>query len=46
VKLGLYKAAFKTENSNVYKRIIYFDNIRVGNSRATYDEMVPNNEKK
>jgi hypothetical protein len=45
-KLGLYKAAFKTENSIVYKRIIYFDNIRVGNSRATYDEMVPATDKK
>jgi len=38
-KLGLYKAAFKTTSSLVTKRVIFFDNIRVGNSNATYDDM-------
>ena len=38
-KIGLYKAAFKTDNSLVTKRVIYFDNIRVGNSNATYADM-------
>jgi hypothetical protein len=38
-KIGLYKAAFKTTSSLVSKRIIYFDNVRVGNANATYEEM-------
>lgn len=40
-KIGLYKAAFKTTSSNVSKRIIYFDNIKVGNENATYELMRP-----
>jgi len=38
-KIGLYKAAFKNDKSLVTRRIIYFDNIRVGNSKATYADM-------
>src|SRR4051812_2066823 len=43
-KIGLYKAAFKTTSSKVSKRIIYFDNIKVGNSNATLEEMDPSKE--
>jgi hypothetical protein len=37
--IGLYKAAFKKESTLVSKRIIYFDNVRVGNANATYTSM-------
>lgn len=38
-KIGLYKSAFKYGTSLVNTRIIYFDNIRVGNANATYTDM-------
>jgi hypothetical protein len=40
-KIGVYKAAFKHHRSDVNKRILYFDNIRVGNQNATFDDMTP-----
>ncbi|GAA4305160.1 hypothetical protein GCM10023183_19090 [Nibribacter koreensis] len=43
-KIGLYKAAFKSGTSAVAKRVVYFDNIRVGNEQATYQEMAPSSE--
>jgi hypothetical protein len=38
-KLGPYKASFKHGTSMVKRRIIYIDNIRVGNSKATFGDM-------
>lgn len=38
-KIGLYKSAFKYGTSDVDRRIIYFDNIRVGNENATFADM-------
>ena len=38
-KIGLYKAGFKTDKSKVTRRIIYFDNVRVGTSNASFKEM-------
>ena len=38
-KIGLYKAGFKTEKSLVDRRVIYFDNIRVGNKNAGFKDM-------
>lgn len=40
-KIGLYKSAFKYGTSDVNRRIIYFDNIKVGNENATYETMRP-----
>jgi hypothetical protein len=40
-KIGLYKAAFKFGTSDMKRRVIYFDNIKVGNERASYDDMIP-----
>ena len=40
-KIGLYKSSFKDGSSDVTSRIIYFDNVRVGNQRSTYDLMAP-----
>ncbi|MEI6945806.1 polysaccharide lyase [Paraflavisolibacter sp. H34] len=38
-KIGLYKATFKYGTSNVTRRVIYFDNIRVGSHNATFEDM-------
>lgn len=38
-KIGLYKASFKKEHSLVNSRVIYFDNIRVGNVNASFADM-------
>lgn len=40
-KVGLYKSAFKYGTSAVSRRIIYFDNIKVGNEKSTYTTMNP-----
>ena len=40
-KIGLYKTAFEKGTSDVNRRIIFFDNIKVGNENAAYDEMIP-----
>jgi hypothetical protein len=40
-KMGLYKSAFKYGTSAVDKRVLYFDNIKVGNGNATLAEMDP-----
>lgn len=38
-KIGLYKAGFKNNTSQVSKRVIYFDNIRVGSAQARLRDM-------
>lgn len=38
-KIGVYKAAFKKDKSVVDKRVVYFDNIKVGNATATLNDM-------
>lgn len=40
-KIGLYKSAFKYGTSDVSRRIIYFDNVKVGNESSTYETMRP-----
>jgi hypothetical protein len=40
-KIGLYKAAFKYGTSLVRRRVIYFDNIKVGNELANLSDMAP-----
>lgn len=40
-KIGLYKSAFKYDTSDVTKRVIYFDNVKVGDAYATYETMIP-----
>ncbi|MES2650077.1 MAG: polysaccharide lyase [Bacteroidota bacterium] len=40
-KLGLYKWDWNgTETTETKKRVIYFDNVRIGNELATYSDMV------
>lgn len=40
-KIGLHKASFEYGTSGVTRRIIYFDNIRVSDERASYQHMKP-----
>lgn len=42
-KIGVYKPAFKFGTSQVKKRVVYFDNIKVGNGTASYEMMRPDN---
>lgn len=41
-KLGIYKSAWNgIAKTKVSKRVLYFDNIKMGSERATYNEMTP-----
>jgi hypothetical protein len=40
-KIGLYKSAFKHGTSDVGVRILFFDNIRVGNEKTIYADVNP-----
>lgn len=40
-KIGIYRAKLETGTSLVKARIVYFDNIKVGNETATLEEMMP-----
>lgn len=40
-KIGIYKAAFKFGTSARTHRVVYFDNIRVGDAQASYESMMP-----
>jgi len=43
-KIGLYKAAFKYGTSEVSRRVLYFDNIKVGDGSASLEDMIPRKE--
>ncbi len=45
-KIGLYKAAFKYGTSESSKRIIFFDDIAVGNEKGSYEKMKPSKEER
>lgn len=40
-KIGVYKSAFKYGLSGVTRRVIYFDNVKVGDDKSTYETMKP-----
>ena len=40
-KIGLYKASFKHGTSDVSRRVIFFDNVKVGDQFANYEIMRP-----
>ena len=42
--IGINKSSFINGTSEVNKRIIYFDNLRVGDENATYEIMEPDND--
>ncbi len=44
LKIGMYKNSFDEDNNTtatIRKRIIFFDNIKVGNAKMSYAQMVP-----
>ena len=43
LKMGIYKPQWKSkpELSKVTKRVIYFDEVRVGDASASYEDVVP-----
>ncbi|MDO6440366.1 heparin lyase I family protein [Cyclobacterium sp. 1_MG-2023] len=40
-KVGIYKDAWDGKTTDTDTRILYFDNIRIGNEKASYEEMDP-----
>lgn len=40
-KIGLYKPTWGNKNTDTNLRILYFDNVRIGNEKAIYEEMNP-----
>jgi hypothetical protein len=38
-KLGIYKASWNSGTTETSKRVVYYDNIRVGNEKATFADM-------
>ncbi|MHC2993575.1 hypothetical protein OB13_19065, partial [Pontibacter sp. HJ8] len=38
-KIGVYKASWNSGSTETTKRVLYFDNIRVGNEKASFSEM-------
>ncbi|HEX8040601.1 MAG TPA: polysaccharide lyase [Chryseosolibacter sp.] len=40
-KVGIYKASFETGASLAKRRVVYFDNLKIGNQYARYRDMEP-----
>src|SRR5690606_19776500 len=40
-KLGIYKPTWEKRSTSTSKRIIYYDNVKIGNRNASYEEMLP-----
>ena len=40
-KIGIYKAAFEDGTSLAARRVVFFDNVKVGNEKANYRDMEP-----
>jgi hypothetical protein len=40
-KVGIYKASWNNGTTDTDRRVVYYDNIRVGNKNASYAEMAP-----
>jgi hypothetical protein len=41
MKLGIYKSAWNDGTTESNLRVLYFDDIKIGNENATYNDMVP-----
>ncbi|MFC5271150.1 polysaccharide lyase [Adhaeribacter terreus] len=39
-KIGIYKSSFQDKSSIHTSRVVYYDNVRVGNSNASFTEMI------
>jgi hypothetical protein len=43
-KVGIYKASWEKKSTDVDKRVLYYDNIRMGNEKASFSEMDPSKD--
>ncbi|MEX0881933.1 MAG: polysaccharide lyase, partial [Cyclobacteriaceae bacterium] len=43
-KVGIYKDSWAKKSTNVDTRVLYYDNIRMGNEKASYKEMDPSED--
>jgi hypothetical protein len=41
MKLGIYKSAWNDGTTESNLRVLYFDDIKIGNENATYNDMIP-----
>jgi hypothetical protein len=41
MKLGIYKSAWNSGTTESNLRVLYFDDIKIGNENATYNDMIP-----
>ena len=46
LKLGINKFGWSTQTSAVTQRVLYFDEVRKGNSSATYNDVAPSSPKR
>lgn len=44
-KIGLYKHTWEKKSTTTSKRVVYFDNVKIGNKNASYAEMLPSENK-
>ncbi len=43
-KIGIYKPSWEKSYTDSKLRIAYFDNVRIGNEKSVYEEMLPSND--
>jgi len=43
-KIGIYKPSWEDRNTDTKLRVVYFDNVRIGNSNSNFDEMNPSKD--
>jgi hypothetical protein len=43
-KVGIYKAAWENSTTDTNLRIAFFDNIRIGNEKSSFEEMAPSTD--
>lgn len=44
-KIGVYKHTWEKRSTSTSKRVVYYDNVKIGNRNATYEEMLPSKNK-
>src|SRR5690606_30394256 len=44
-KIGIYKPTWEHRSTNTSKRVLYYDNVKIGNRNASYEDMLPSRAK-
>lgn len=44
-KIGIYKPTWENRSTNTSKRVLYYDNVKIGNRNASYEDMLPSRAK-